>query len=110
RKGEVEAEGARLEEQRQESVDKLTTQGKKWTGTMKAGSGTKARRDYSAGLDDDEEVVVEKGEVFAREMSRAVLGKVQEKIEKLEANTKASQKRAKDRLDADKKALEAQIE
>src|SRR5712692_7131777 len=58
----------------------------------------------------DQEVVVEKGEVFAREMSRAVLAKVQEKIEKLEANTKAAQKRAKDRLDADKKALEAQIE
>src|SRR5437879_3999289 len=109
-KGEVDAEVARLEEELQESVDKLTTQGKKVTETIKAGIGTKARRDYSVGLEDDEEVVVEKGETFAREMSRAVLGKVQEKIEKLEANTKAAQKRAKDRLDADKKALEAQIE
>jgi hypothetical protein len=54
--------------------------------------------------------VVEKGEVLAREMSRAVLAKVQEKIEKLEANTKAAQKRAKERVDVDKKALEAQIE
>src|SRR5258708_21482590 len=43
-------------------------------------------------------------------MSRAVHAKVQEKNEKLEANTKAAQKRAKDRLDADRKALEAQIE
>jgi len=109
-KGEVDAEVARLEEELQESVDALTTQGKKITETIKAGIGTKARRDYSVGADEDEEVVVEKGEVFAREMSRAVLGKVQEKIEKLEANTKAAQKRAKDRLDADKKALEAQIE
>src|SRR5713226_4156836 len=109
-KGEVDAEVARLEEELQESVDALTTQGKKITETIKAGIGTKARRDYSVGADDDEEVVVEKGEVFAREMSRAVLAKVQEKIEKLEANTKAAQKRAKDRLDADKKALEAQIE
>src|SRR5713226_8298995 len=109
-KGEVDAEVARLEEELQESVDQLTTQGKKATETIKAGIGTKARRDLSVGIDDDEEVVVEKGEVFAREMSRAVLGKVQEKIEKLEANTKAAQKRAKERLDADKKALEAQIE
>ncbi len=109
-KGEVDAEVGRLEEELQESVDALTTQGKKVTETVKAGIGTKARRDYSVGSDGEEEVVVEKGEVFAREMSRAVLGKVQEKIEKLEANTKASQKRAKERLDADKKALEAQIE
>ncbi len=109
-KGEVDAEVARLEDELQESVDKLTTQGKKATETIKAGIGTKARRDLSVGIDDDEEVVVEKGETFAREMSRAVLAKVQEKIEKLEANTKAAQKRAKDRLDADKKALEAQIE
>src|SRR5712691_3114644 len=109
-KGEVEAEVGRLEEELQESVDQLTTQGKKVTETIKAGIGTKARRDLSVGADGDEEVVVEKGEVFAREMSRAVLAKVQEKIEKLEANTKAAQKRAKDRLDADKKALEAQIE
>src|SRR3989442_12440885 len=43
-------------------------------------------------------------------MSRGVLAKVQEKVEKLEANPKAAQKRAKERLDADKKALESQIE
>jgi len=109
-KGEVEAEVGRLEEELQESVDQLTTQGKKVTETIKAGIGTKARRDLSVGADGDEEVVVEKGEVFAREMSRAVLAKVQEKIEKLEANTKAAQKRAKERVDVDKKALEAQIE
>src|SRR5712691_9766805 len=106
----LKAEVGRLEEELQESVDKLTTQGKKVTETIKAGIGTKARRDLSVGTDDDEEIVVEKGEVFAREMSRAVLAKVQEKIEKLEANTKAAQKRAKERVDVDKKALEAQIE
>src|SRR4030081_72623 len=109
-KGEVDTEVARLEEELQGQVDALTTQGKKITEAIKAGIGTKARRDLTVGADDDEEIVVEKGEVFAKEMSRAVLGKVQEKIEKLEANTKAAQKRAKDSLDADKKALEAQIE
>src|SRR6202048_1615055 len=109
-KGEVDAEVAKLEDDLQESVDQLTTQGKKATETIKAGIGTKSRRDLSVGADDDEEVVVEKGETFAQEMSRAVLGKVQEKIEKLEANTKAAQKRAKERLDAARKALEASIE
>src|SRR5258708_13192011 len=89
-KGEVDAEVARLEEELQESVDALTTQGKKVTETIKAGIGTKARRDYSVGADGDEEVVVEKGEVFAREMSRAVLAKAQEKIEKPDTNTKAA--------------------
>src|SRR5437773_2698630 len=53
---------------------------------------------------------IDKGELLSKEMSRAVLAKVQEKVEKLEANTKAQQKRAKDRLDADRKALEASIE
>jgi DNA-directed RNA polymerase subunit beta' len=109
-KGEVEAEVARLEEELQEHVDELTTQGKKATEAIKAGIGTKSRRVLSVGEGDGEEVVVEKGVVLTKEMSRAVLGKVQEKIEKLEANTKAAQKQAKERLDADRKALEAQIE
>ncbi|TMC71984.1 MAG: DNA-directed RNA polymerase subunit beta', partial [Chloroflexi bacterium] len=109
-KGEVETEVSRLEEELQEAVDSLTTQGKKATESIKAGVGTKSRRVLSIGLDGDEEVVVDKGELLSKEMSRAVLAKVQEKVEKLEANTKAQQKRAKDRLDADRKALEASIE
>src|SRR5450830_591519 len=109
-KGEVEVEVARLEEELQGSVDELTTQGKKATEAIKAGIGTKSRRTLSVGLDGDEEVVIEKGDLMSREMSRAVLAKVQEKVEKLEANTKAAQKRAKESLDADRKALEAQIE
>src|SRR5438132_210340 len=109
-KGEVEVEVGRLEEELQEAVDELTTQGKKATEAIKAGIGTKSRRQLSVGLDGDEEIVVDKGEVLSREMSRAVLAKVQEKIEKQEANTKAQQKRAKERLDADKKALESQID
>jgi DNA-directed RNA polymerase subunit beta' len=109
-KGEVDAEVARLEEELQEQVDALTTQGKKATETIKAGIGTKSRKALSVGDGDGEEVVVEKGVVLTKEMSRAVLGKVQEKVEKLEANTKAAQKQAKERLDADRKALEAQIE
>ncbi|TMC39808.1 MAG: DNA-directed RNA polymerase subunit beta', partial [Chloroflexi bacterium] len=92
------------------SVDELTTQGKKATEHIKAGIGTKSRRQMTVGLNGDEETVIDKGDLMSREMSRGVLSKVQEKIEKLEANTKAAQKRAKERLDADKKALEAQIE
>src|SRR5881296_894464 len=109
-KGDVEAEVSRLEEELQEAVDELTTQGKKATEHIKAGIGTKSRRQMTVGLNGDEEVVIDKGDLMSREMSRGVLAKVQEKIEKLEANTKAQQKRAKERLDADKKALEAQIE
>src|SRR5487761_858442 len=96
-KGEVEAEVARLEEELQAAVDSLTTQGKKATEQIKAGIGTKSRRALSVGLDGDEEIVVDKGELLSKEMSRAVLGKVQEK-------------RAKERLDADRKGLDAQIE
>src|SRR5438034_3205934 len=109
-KGEVDAEVSRLEEALQESVDELTTQGKKATEHIKAGIGTKSRRQMTVGLNGDEETVIDKGDLMSREMSRGVLAKVQEKIEKLEANTKAAQKRAKERLDADKKALEAQID
>src|SRR6266851_4224893 len=109
-KGEVDTEVSRLEKELQESVDELTTQGKKATEHIKAGIGTKSRRQMTVGLDGDEEIVIDKGDLMSREMSRGVLAKVQEKVEKLEANTKAAQKRAKERLDADKKSLEAQIE
>src|SRR6058998_1887186 len=109
-KGDVEAEVWRLEEELQEAVDELTTQGKKATEHIKAGIGTKSRRTMTVGQNGDEEVVIDKGDLMSREMSRGVLAKVQEKIEKLEANTKAAQKRAKERLDADKKALESEIE
>src|SRR3989475_940755 len=109
-KGEVDAEVARLEEELQESVDALTTQGKKATEHIKAGIGTKSRRTMTVGLDGDEETVIDKGDLMSRDMSKGVLSKVQEKIEKLEANTKVAQKRAKERLDTDKKALEASIE
>jgi len=109
-KGEVDTEVAKLEEELQEAVDELTTQGKKATEHIKAGIGTKSRRQMTVGLNGDEEIVIDKGDLMSREMSRGVLAKVQEKIEKLEANTKAAQKRAKERLDADKKSLESQID
>src|SRR5216110_2408164 len=109
-KGDVETEVAKLEEELQEAVDELTTQGKKATEHIKAGIGTKSRRQMTVGQNGDEEIVIEKGDLMSREMSRGVLAKVQEKIEKLEANTKTAQKRAKERLDADKKSLESQIE
>src|SRR5205814_1529906 len=102
-KGEVDTEVARLEEELQESVDALTTQGKKATEHIKAGIGTKSRRTMTVGLDGDEETVTDKGDLMSRDMSKGVLAKVQEKVEKLEANTKAAQKRAKERLDTDKK-------
>src|SRR4030081_3843647 len=72
-KGEVDAEVARLEEELQEAVDELTTQGKKATEAIKAGIGTKSRRQLSVGVNGDEEVVIEKGELMSKEMSRAVL-------------------------------------
>src|SRR2546423_1675653 len=109
-KSEVEAEVERLEGELQEAVDQLTTQGKKATEHIKAGMGTKSRRTMAIGLDGDEEIVIDKGDVLSRDMSRGVLAKVQEKIEKLEANTKAAQKRTKERIDEEKKAREAQIE
>src|SRR5207253_1654708 len=62
------------------------------------------------GVDGDEGAVIDKGDLMSRDMSKGVLEKVQEKVEKLEANTKAAQKRAKERLDTDKKALEASID
>jgi len=46
---------------------------------------------------------------MSKEMSRAVLAKVQEKMRNWKP-TPAQQKRAKERLDADRKALDAQIE
>src|SRR5690349_7576637 len=109
-KSEIDTEVARLEEELQEQVDELTTQGKKATEHIKAGIGTKSRRQMTIGLNGDEEVVIEKGDLMSRDMSKGVLSKVQEKIEKVEANTKAAQKRAKERLDADKKSLEASID
>src|SRR5260370_37522258 len=90
-KSEVDAEVAKLEEELQGAVDELTTQGKKATEAIKAGVGTKSRRTLSIGMDGDEEVVVEKGELMSRDTSCAVLGKVQEKIEKLDANSKVWQ-------------------
>ena len=77
-KGEVDTEVARLEDELQEQVDTLTTQGKKATEAIKAGIGTKSRKVLSIGLDGDEETVVDKGELLSKEMSRAILGKVQE--------------------------------
>src|SRR6266702_1712810 len=84
-KGDVEAEVARLEEELQEAVDELTTQGKKATEHIKAGIGTKSRRQMTVGQNGDEEIVIDKGDLMSREMSRGVLAKVQEKVEKLEA-------------------------
>src|SRR5213080_1244302 len=81
-KSEVEAEVARLEEELQEAVYGLTTQGKKATEHIKAGIGTKSRRQMTVGQNGDEEIVIDKGDLMSREMSRGVLAKVQEKVEK----------------------------
>jgi len=69
-KGDVEAEVSRLEEELQEAVDELTTQGKKATEHIKAGIGTKSRRQMTVGQNGDEEIVIDKGDLMSREMSR----------------------------------------
>src|SRR3989441_6436777 len=58
-KGDVEAEVSRLEEELQEAVDELTTQGKKATEHIKAGIGTKSRRQMTVGQNGDEEIVTD---------------------------------------------------
>src|SRR5207247_136364 len=90
------------------AVDELTTQGKKATEHIKAGIGTKSRRTMAIGLSGDAEVVIDKGDVLSREMSRGVLAKVQEKIDKLEANTTAAQNPTKERGDAAEQPAQAE--
>jgi len=109
-KGEVEPRSSRLEDELQEQVDELTTQGKKATEAIKAGIGTKSRRTMSVGLDGDEEVVIEKGDLNVAGVvaCRARQGPGEDR--EARGQHQGAQKRAKERLDADRKALEAQIE
>src|SRR6266702_95902 len=99
-KGEVDAEVSRLEEELQESVDALTTQGKKITETIKAGIGTKARRDYSVGADEAEEIVAQK-----REKDRLDADK-----KALEAQIEAATKTQRDAIQGELEALQQEIE
>jgi DNA-directed RNA polymerase subunit beta' len=109
-RAEVEAEIARRQKEYEEIVDLLTTQGQTIQETIKSGLGTKAKRDLRIGPKDEEEAVVSRGEVYADEMVTAVLRKVQERIEHAEANTKAGQESARERLRQAEVELEAAIE
>jgi len=109
-KAEVEAEITRLEGEFAAGVDRLTSQGSTLQESMKAGVGTKAKRNLVVGLEDQEDVVVPKGEVISDDMAGAVLRKVQEKIEALEANIRSAQDQARGRLASSQGNLEAEIE
>ncbi|HLQ62021.1 MAG TPA: hypothetical protein VK131_09170, partial [Candidatus Acidoferrales bacterium] len=109
-KTEVEAEVKRLEKELETGTNQLTTQGKALVEAIRKGAGTKSRKAHLLGAGDDEETVVQKGEVIDPKLASAVLKKVQEKIERLEANVRASQQQARSRLEDSKKELEARIE
>ena len=107
---EIEAELAGLQAEYEQTVNLLSTQGQKIQETIKAGVGAKAKKNLTIGLDEDEEIVVTKGEIAAEEMGTAVLHKIQARIERLDANLRASQDQAKNRQTAAEADLEATIE
>src|SRR5215471_7389159 len=95
---EIEAEVTRLQKEYDDAVELLTEQGQQIQETIRNGLGTKAKRNLVVGPDDDEDVVVVKGETIAEDMIQATLRKVQEKIERVEANIRAAQDAARSRL------------
>jgi DNA-directed RNA polymerase subunit beta' len=107
---EVEAEIARLDQELGDTVESLTTQGNGLVEQIKAGAGTKAKKNLVLGKRADEEVVVAKGEEISEEMGSAVLRKVQERIERAEAEVRAAQQAARERLEQDRLRVEAEIE
>ncbi|MGH7903448.1 MAG: DNA-directed RNA polymerase subunit beta', partial [Candidatus Dormibacteraceae bacterium] len=107
---EVDAEVARLEKEYERTVNLLSEQGAKLQETIRAGAGTKAKKALVLGKGEDEERLVAKGEVMTEESAGAVLHKVQERIEKLEANIRSAQQQARARLEAAQHELEALIE
>src|SRR5581483_7637365 len=109
-KAEVEGEIARLEAEYEETVNFLTTQGSSHQETIHSGAGTKAKKNLAVGRDEGEEIVVPRGTVLSEDMAGAVLRKVQEKIEQVEADIRAAQGRARARLVEAQEDLEARIE
>jgi DNA-directed RNA polymerase subunit beta' len=106
---EIESDVARLQREYEDTVELLTEQGQKIQETIRTGLGTKAKRNLIVGPDDDEEVVVVKGETIAEDMTQATLRKVQEKIERVEANIRAAQDTARARLSRAETELERAI-
>jgi len=106
---EIEAEVARLQKEYEDTVEQLTEQGQQIQETVRNGLGTKAKRNLVVGPEDDEEVVVVKGETIAEDMTQATLRKVQEKVERVEANIRAAQDAARSRLSKAETELEQAI-
>src|SRR5262245_32660404 len=106
---EIEAEVSQLQKEYEDTVELLTEQGQQIQQTIRAGLGTKAKRNLVVGPDDDSEVVVVKGETIADDMVQATLRKVQEKIERVEANIRAAQDAARSRLSKAEADLEQAI-
>src|ERR671938_1067009 len=106
---EIEAEVARLQKEYEDTVNRLTTQGQTIQDTIRSGLGTKAKRNLEVGPEGDEEVVVVKGETIAEDMIQGTLHKVQEKIERVEANIRAAQETARGRLAQAEAELEEAI-
>jgi DNA-directed RNA polymerase subunit beta' len=106
---EIEAEVGRLQKEYEDTVELLTEQGQSIQETVRNGLGTKAKRNLLVGPDDDEEVVVVKGETIAEDMVQATLRKVQEKIERVESNIRASQETARARLSRAEAELETAV-
>jgi DNA-directed RNA polymerase subunit beta' len=108
-RADVEAETARGDDQLAQTVDLLTSQGQTLQDQIKTAAGTKAKRNLVVGPADDEEIVIAKGDVVSDEVAGAVLRKVQEKIEKAEAEVRAAKSAATDRLEEARQRIEAEI-
>ena len=107
---EVQLEVERLQREYEESVELVTAQGRTIQETIRAGLGTKAKKNLVVGPEGDEEVVVAKGETLAEEQIHEALRKVQERIERVEANVRAAQDAARARLSRAEAELEAAIQ
>jgi DNA-directed RNA polymerase subunit beta' len=109
-KADVDAEVAAAQKDYETLVDQLTKQGQAIQETIRSGLGTKTKRNLVVGPDDDEEVVVSRGEVLSEDMVAGVLRKVQERIERGESDSRARQEDARERLRRADAELDAAIE
>src|SRR5262249_57230834 len=87
-----------LQKEYEDTVELLTEQGQSIQETIRSGLGSRAKKNLVVGPEGDEEVVVVKGETIAEDMVPATLHKVQEKVERVEANIRAAHETARARL------------